>query len=393
MNRFANSDSDQATRALVPFYNHGTEYILIRNDIDKAIERVLLSGEYEHGVEVEAFEREFAEYLGMSHAITTGSCHDAMYRGLLALGVSSGHEVITTANTDIACTVAIRRTGATVVFADIDKRTHNLDPDDLIARITPRTRAILAIHMYGHPADMTSISRIAREHDLLVVEDAAIAVGATFEGKLAGTIGDIGCFSHAPSKILSNCGDGGTLVTRDEDLADRVRHQFIYWQLRASRTTVSGIQMSKGFEIIEEGMHGRLVEISAAILRAKLQHLDEWVTSRRRIAEIYSERMSGLDIVLPEEVGDITHAYRNFVVRVQHRDQVRRRLAECGIETGMHYTPPLHLQPVYASLGYRAGDLPVTERVAEELFTLPIYPHLREEQVDWICEAMSTAVG
>ena len=377
----------------VPFYDHGTEYRLIREDIDTAIKRVLLSGQYEQDCEVAAFEREFSEYLGMPCAVVTGSCYDAIYRGLLGLKIGQGDEVVTAANTDIACSAAIRRTGAKVVFADIDERTHNLDPDDVIARITPRTRAILAIHMYGHPADMTSILRIAQAHGLYVVEDAAVAVGATYACRLVGTFGDIGCFSHAPSKILSNCGDGGTLVTRDEDLADRVRHQFIYWQLRASRTTVSGIQMSKGFEIIEEGMHGRLVEISAAILRAKLKHLDEWVTSRRRIAKIYSERMSGLDIVLPEEVGDITHAYRNFVVRVQHRDQVRRRLAECGIETGMHYTPPLHLQPVYASLGYRAGDLPVTERVAEELFTLPIYPHLREEQVDWICEAMSTAVG
>ena len=377
----------------VPFYDHGTEYRLIREDIDTAIERVLLSGEYEQDCEVAAFEREFSEYLGMPCAVVTGSCYDAMYRGLLGLEIGQGDEVVTTANTDIACSAAIRRTGAKVVFADIDERTHNLDPDDVIARITPRTRAILAIHMYGHPADMTSILRIAQAHGLYVVEDAAVAVGATYACRSVGTFGDIGCFSHAPSKILSNCGDGGTLVTRDEDLADRVRHQFIYWQLRASRATVSGIQMSKGFEIIEEGMHGRLVEISAAILRAKLKHLDEWVTSRRRIAEIYRERMSGLDIVLPEEVGDITHAYRNFVVRVQHRDQVRRRLAECGIETGMHYTPPLHVQPVYASLGYRVGDMPVTERVAEELFTLPIYPHLREEQVDWICEAMLEAVG
>jgi len=380
-------------RVHVPFYDHGTEYLLIRKDLDAAIGRVLLSGEYEQGGEVAAFEREFAGYLGMPCAVTTGSCHDAMYRGLLALGIGPGDEVITTANTDIACSVAIRRTGAQVVFSDIDERTHNLDPTDVIARITSRTKAILAIHMYGHPADMRSLLRIARAHGLCVVEDAAVAVGATFEGSLVGAFGAIGCFSHAPSKILSNCGDGGTLVTRDEDLADRVRHQFIYWQLRASRATVSGIRISKGFEITEEGMHGRLVELSAAILRVKLKYLNQWIASRQRIANVYRERMSRPGILLPEEVGEITHTYRNFVVRVQHRDQVRRRLAEYGIETGMHYTPPLHLQPVYASLGYRVGDLPMTERVAKELFTVPIYPHLNEDQIDWICKAMAQSVS
>jgi dTDP-4-amino-4,6-dideoxygalactose transaminase len=377
----------------IPFYDHGAEYRLIRHDIDHAIERVLLSGEYEQGDEVASFEKEFSAYLGLPCAVTTGSCHGAMYRGMLALGIGSGDEVITPSNTDIACTVAIRRTGAAFVFAEIDERTHNLDPVDLIDRITPRTRAILAVHMYGHPADMAAIQQIANEHDLLIIEDAAIAVGATYQGKRVGGFGDIGCFSHAPSKILGNCGDGGTLVMHDEAMADRIRHQFIYWQMRATRGEASGVKMRRGFEIIEEGMHGRMVEISAAILRVKLQHLDQWVAARQHLADTYREHMSGLDLILPEEVGAITHAYRNFVVRVQEREDVRRRLAELGVETNMHYTPPLHLQPVYASLGYRRGDFPVTERVSEELFTLPIYPHLSETQVAWVCEAMAQALA
>lgn len=377
----------------VPFYDHGAEYRLIRQDIDAAVERVLLSGEYEHGNEITAFEREFSAYIGLPYAVTTGSCHDAMYRGMLALGIGPGDEVITPSNTDVACTVAIRRTGAKFVFADIDECTHNLDPDDLIDRITSRTRAILAVHMYGHPADMAAIQRIANDHDLLIIEDAAIAVGATFNGNRVGVFGDVGCFSHAPSKILGNCGDGGTLVMRDGAMADRIRHQFIYWQMRTSRTTPADVKMSRGFEIIEEGMHSRMVEISAAILRVKLHYLDQWVAARQHLADAYRERMSGLDLTLPEEIGDITHAYRNFVVRAKNRELVRCRLAESGIETSMHYTPPLHLQPVYASMGYRKGDLPVTERVAEELFTLPIYPHLSEAQVTWICEAMAQAVA
>lgn len=376
----------------IPFYDHGTEYRLIRHDIDQAIERVLLSGEYEQGSEVSSFENEFSAYLGLPCAVTTGSCHDALYRGMLALGIGAGDEVITPSNTDIACTVAIRRTGAAFVFADIDEHTHNLDPVDLVDRITPRTRAILAVHMYGHPADMSAIQQIANDHHLLIIEDAAVAAGASYQGKRVGGFGHIGCFSHAPSKILGNCGDGGTVVLHDEAMAERIRHQFIYWQMRATRGEASGVTMRPGFRIIEEGMHGRMVEISAAILRVKLQYLDQWVTARQRLADAYRERMRGLDVVLPEEVGEITHAYRNFVVRVQDREAVRIRLAELGVETNMHYTPPLHLQPVYASLGYQKGDLPVTERVSEELFTLPIYPHLSEDQVAWICEAMAQAI-
>ncbi len=376
----------------VPFYDHGAEYQRLRPEIDASIHRVLSSGEYEHGIEVESFEREFAAFLGVPVAVSTGSCHDAMYRGMLALGVGPGDEVITTANTDVACPVAIRRTGAEVVFADIDERTHNLDPDDARSRITPRTKAILAIHMYGHPADMAEIGALADAYGLWIIEDAAVAVGATYRGNYVGTMGDIGCFSHAPSKILGNCGDGGSVVMQDEALAERIRHQFIYWQLRSSRASIGGLELHTGFEIIEEGMHGRLVEISAAILRAKLPHLPEWLEARQRIADGYRERLQGVNLILPEEVGDITHAYRNYVVRTPQRERVRERLAERGIATGMHYTPPLHLQPVYRELGYRCGDLPVTERLADELFTLPIYPHLTDDQLDWVGEVLRQAV-
>jgi dTDP-4-amino-4,6-dideoxygalactose transaminase len=377
----------------VPFYDHGAEYLLIRSEIDAAISRVLQSGEYEQGDEIATFEREFSSYIGIPHAVTVGSCHDALYRGMLALGIGPGDEVILPANTDIACTVAIHRTGASFIFADIDEKTYNLDPADVVERITNQTRAIMAVHMYGHPADMAALQCIANKHDLLVVEDAALAIGATYQGRRVGTFGDIGCFSHAPSKILGNCGDGGTMTMRDASLADRIRHQFIYWQLRSSSASSSGIKHREGFRIIEEGMHGRMVELSAAILRVKLRHLDRWVMARQQLANTYRERMAGLEVNLPVEVGEITHAYRNFVVRVHHRDAVRSKLAKLGVDTNMHYVPPLHLQPVYAALGYRRGSLPVTERVADELFTLPIYPHLSECQVTHVCNAMAKAIA
>jgi len=285
---------------------------------------VLESGEYEQGPEIDALEAEFSQYVGRAHAVTVGSCYDAMHRSLVALGIGPGNEVITVANTDIACTAAIRRTGADVVFADIDERTHSVAPEDLETRITPRTRAVLVVHMYGHPADMDRIGEIAERRALLVIEDAALAVGATLHGRSVGTFGHVGCFSHAPSKILGNAGDGGTIVTDDAELADAARHMFLYWQMRGSRTFAHGAKLHAGFHLIEEGTRGRMVELSAAILRVKLGHLERWIEAQRRIADAYRERLTETDVILPVEVGDVRHAYRNFAVRVpERRDTVR----------------------------------------------------------------------
>jgi dTDP-4-amino-4,6-dideoxygalactose transaminase len=316
-----------------------------------------------------------------------------MVRTLHALGLGAGDEVATVANTDIACTAAIHRTGADVLFVDVEEDTHNIDPSDLAARVTPRTRAVLVVHMYGHPADLEAIQRVAAANDLLVVEDCAVAVGAEMSGQRVGTFGSAGCFSHAPSKILGTIGDGGTLVTPRADVADAARDSHLYWQMRDHWEESGGANLASGFHLTSEGSRARMVEWSAAVLRAKLPLIDGWIERRRRIAATYVERLSGLDLVLPVERPGVRHVYRNFVLRVpRNRDRVRQRLADLGVGTGMHYAPPLHLQPVYEGLGKKAGDLPVTERLAEELFGLPIYPQLTDQQIDWVVDAVRRAL-
>lgn len=378
----------------IPFYDHVAEYREIQTEIDEALHRVLLSGRYERGVEVESFEQAFAAFIGVDHAVTVGSCHDAMHRSLLALGIGPGDEVLTVSNTDLACAVAITRTGATPVFVDIDPRSYNMDPDEIEASLTPRSRAILVVHMYGHPADLDPILATARKHGLYVVEDVAIAVGATYKGQRLGTFGDVACFSHAPSKILGNYGDGGTIVTRDAPIAESVRRMFIYQEMNESSIEVGPLRIHGGFHHTREGVHGRMVELSAAILRTKLPHVPAWIARRREIADQYRARLGDFDVVLPCKEEHAGHVYRNFAVQVREdRDTVRRRLAERGVETGMHYTPPLHLQPVYQSLGYGPGSLPVTEAVAERIFTLPIYPQLTEAQIEWVAQALRDALG
>ena len=378
----------------VPFYDHAAEYRTIQSCLDEAFHRVLLSGRYERGDEVAAFEQEFAAFIGVDHAVTVGSCHDAMHRSLLALGMGPGDEILTVSNTDLACAVAITRTGASPVFVDIDERTYNIDPKRIEAAITARTRAILVVHMYGHPADMDPILTLARRHRLFVVEDVAVAVGATYKGQRLGTFGDVACFSHAPSKILGTYGDGGTVVTGDRRIVEAVRRMFIYDEMNQSSIDVGRIRIHGGFHHTREGVHGRMVELQAAALRVKLPHVLEWIARRREVAARYRERLGALDVVLPWEAENVSHVYRNFAVQVpKDRDAVRRRLAKLGVETGMHYTPPLHLQPVYRSLGYGPGSLPVTEDVARRIFTLPIYPQLTEPQIDWVAQAFGKALS
>jgi dTDP-4-amino-4,6-dideoxygalactose transaminase len=380
----------------VPFYDHAAEYWSIKPEIDSAIARVLNSGVYTDGQEVRAFEEEFAEYCGAKHAITAGSGYDALFKALLALEVRPGDEIITVANTDIACPASISHAGASVIWVDIDERTYNIDPRKIKESITSRTKAIMVVHMYGHPADMDPIMEVARSHGLFVVEDAAIAVGARYKGNRVGAIGDVGCFSHAPSKIMGNYGDGGTIVTNDSDLAEKIRELFIYSGVPSplgNCINVSGQGILSGFWFTNEGYHGRMVELSVAVLRVKLKKkLDEWISTRREIAARYNELLINLDVVLPFESEDVEHVYRNYTIRVRNRDKVRYKLAEKGVGTGIHYVPPLHLQPVYKHLGYYEGSLPVTEAVSTELFTLPIYPELSREQLDWVALALEESI-
>jgi dTDP-4-amino-4,6-dideoxygalactose transaminase len=373
----------------VPWLGHKVEYDSLKDVIDGAIQRVLESGEFQRGEEVDAFEEEFARFCDAEYARGTASCYGAMLMALLACGVGPGDEVITVANTDIATTAAISHTGARFVWVDIDQRTYNMDPAKIEAKITPRTKAILPVHMYGLPADMDPIMDIAERHNLWVIDDAALAVGARYKGRRMGTLGHVGCFSFVYGKGLGAYGDAGMAVTDDPPLAKQIRELNMYSADTLKYEQVGPIRLMTGFQYTVEGHSSRLMPLHAAVLREKLKRLEEWIARRREIAQHYGELLSGLEIILPYEPDDVEHVYRNYTVRVEERDRVRRELAERGIPTGMHYTPPLHLQPVYKHMGYGRGALPVTEKVGEELFTLPMYPELNDEQVEEVVDALT----
>jgi dTDP-4-amino-4,6-dideoxygalactose transaminase len=306
--------------------------------------------------------------------------------------VGPGDEVITVANTDIATTAAISHTGAQFVWVDIDERTYNIDPGAIEARITPRTKAILPVHMYGLPADMDPIMDIAQRHGLWVIDDAALAVGARYKGRRMGTLGHVCCFSFVYGKGLGALGDAGMAVTDNAVLARKMRELHLYSEDTSTYVQHNGITLMTGFRYTVEGHASRLMPLHAAVLREKLPFLDAWIARRREIARLYGEQLGGLEIILPYEPDDVMHVYRNYAVRVNDRDHVRRALAKRGIPTGMHYVPPLHRQPVYNHLDYSASDLPNTERSGREIFTLPMYPELTDRQVEEIAEALRSCL-
>ncbi|UCH27500.1 MAG: DegT/DnrJ/EryC1/StrS family aminotransferase [Trueperaceae bacterium] len=368
----------------VPMYDHAAHYKQYRNDLDEARHRVLERGLLDWGPEVPAFESEFAEWLGSAHAVTTNSGTAALKVAMLSLGIGPGDEVITVPNSDISSTSAIHHVGAKAVWVDVEADTMNLDPALLEAAITPRTKAILPVHMYGHPADLPAISEIATNHGLYLIEDACLALGASIDGRAVGLWGHASCFSFAPSKHLGAFGNGGVVVTNDPEVAEKMRQFAGYGQPRERhyRTDPTG-----GFlEHRVEGLNERLDELQAAMLRAKLPHLHEFIWSRRNHAEVYRSSWGSLSFELPVERLGCVHSYRNYVLRAENRDRVRTALADAGIATGTPYVPPLHLQPVYQSLGYGPGSFPVTEAAAQELFSVPVSPELTSVQRDHLIE-------
>jgi len=376
----------------IPWLGYKQEYETYYEAINGAIQRVIKSGAYQRSEEVDAFEREFAEYCGVRHGIGTNSCYAAMFLSLLACGVSPGDEVITVPNTDIATTAAISHTGAQFVWVDIDERTYNIDPRQIEEKITERTKAILPVHLYGLPADMDAIMSIARAYGLWVITDNALAVGARYRGERRAAIGHMGCFSFVYGKGLGTYGDAGMVVTDDAVLAERVRRLNLYHDGTMQTETVGETQLLTGFHYESEAYYTRLIPLHAAILREKLRSLDSWIAKRRKIAQLYTNLLGDLDLILPYEPDACEHVYRNYTVRVKKRDYVRRELAKRGIETGLHYVPPLHLQPVYRNQGCDVGDFPITERVANELLTLPMYPELTEGQLQEISEALHACI-
>ena len=375
----------------VPMLDLRAEYRDLKPEIDEAIGRVVASGQFVLGPEVSAFESAFARYVGQAHAVGVGSGTAALLLALLAVGLRPGDEVITAANTDVATTMAIAFSGARVVLADVDPRTFTIDPDQVAATVTARTRAIVPVHLFGQPAAMGAIGALAARHDLLVIEDATLAVGAEYGGRQAGTIGAVGCFSFAPGKILGAYGDAGAVTTDDPALADRLRVLRNYGHAPSMVDGTGSTRFDGPWQIVAEGLNERLDSLQAAVLLAKLPTLDARIAARRRVATRYDDGLAGLPILLPPRA-EGRHVFRAYTVLVDNRDEVRGRLAATGIETRVYYAPPVHLQPAYSHLGLGPGSFPVAESVAERMLSLPIFPEMTDEQVDRVIEALRIVV-
>jgi dTDP-4-amino-4,6-dideoxygalactose transaminase len=370
---------DKATsRPPIPAFSLTRQIARLRPELDAAWDRVVRSGQFILGPEVEALEREVAARLGPDvGAVGVASGSDALYLILLALGVGPGDEVVTTPFTFFATAGAVVRTGAVPVFADVEPDTFNLDPDEALARVTPRTRVILPVHLFGLPAD---VAALRRGFAGAVVEDAAQALGAAVAGRPAGTWGEAAAVSFFPTKNLGAFGDGGLVVSRDAALLDRVR-----------RLRVHGARTKYFHE--EVGVNSRLDALQAAVLRVKLGYLDAWTARRRALAARYREGLAarGLSevVVAQAEPPGRLHAYHQFTVRVPDREGLRRYLAAQGIGTAVYYPYPLHRLPAFAQLGYGPGAFPVAERLAAEVLSLPLFPELEEEEVDRVVDAVA----
>jgi dTDP-4-amino-4,6-dideoxygalactose transaminase len=364
----------------------------LRDELDAAVRAVIEDGRFELGREVYAFEEAFAAYCGTRFGVSVHSGTAALHLALRALGIGAGDEVVTVANSDLSTVAAVRFAGARPVLVDIDPHSLTMDPAAFLAAITPRTRAVLPVHMYGRPAEMEPILEIARARDLRVIEDAAIAAGATYHGHKVGGLGDAGCFSFAPGKVLGAFGWGGMITTNDPEVARRARMLRAYGEDPAAYPPPAAGFRFAGLHPEVMGWNLRMDTLQAAVLLVKLRHLEAMIAERRAIAARYRERLAGAPVWLPDDPPGMRHVYRNVVVRVPGRDAVRRVLYEDGIPTGTHYIPPTHLTPAFRDLGYAPGSLPRTEEVARELLTLPIYPGLPPEDVDLVADRLRRAV-
>jgi len=355
---------------MIPILDLTAQYLSLQPQLDAAVRQVLAAGRFIMGPNVSAFEKEMAAYIGVPHAVSLNSGTDALVLALRALDIGPGDEVITSPFSFFATSEAILANGARPVFADVDPRTLNLDPAAAEAAITPRTKAILPVHLYGQPAAMAEILDVARRHGLAVVEDCAQAIGAEAAGARVGSFGDVGCFSFFPTKNLGACGDGGMIVTRSGSVADRIR----------------GLRTHGGpnkYYHLEAGMNSRLDEMQAAILRVKFPHLDRWNQARAAVAARYRSGFARVEEVsLPPEVADTKHVYHQFTVRVAGRDRICERLNAAGVQTMVYYPTPLHLQPAHRELGYAPGAFPAAEAAAREVLSLPIFPELEAGDQD-----------
>ncbi len=359
----------------IPLVDLKAQYLSIKDDIDAAMQRVVHNTSFILGAEVEAFEREFAAFCGTKYAVGLNSGTSALHLAFLACGLGPGDEVITTPYTFIGTTEMLPKIGARPVFVDIDPQTYNIDPAKIKEAITERTKAILPVHLYGQPAEMDPILEIAERHGLIVIEDAAQAHGAEYNGQRAGSMGRVAIFSFYPSKNLGAYGDAGALVTNEKEIADRARMRRDHGR-------------QEKYEHLMEGFNYRLDALQAAILRAKLAYLERWNEARRRNAEVYRELLADSDLILPSESEHVKSVYHLFVVRSRARDALGEYLKGEGIATGIHYPIPLHLQPAYRDLGYRKGDFPVAEECASQVLSLPMYPELSLQQMERVAKTI-----
>ncbi len=360
----------------VPFVDLKTQFAAIRGDVMRNVEKVLQNTNFILGAEVSEFEKAFAAYCECRHAVGVASGLDALKLALRALDIGPGDEVITTANTFIATALAVNSVGATPVLVDMDAVSYNLDPKQLDAAVTPRTKAILPVHLYGQPADMDPILAWAEKRKLHVIEDACQAHGARYKGRRCGSLGRIAAFSFYPGKNLGAYGDGGAVTTNDPALAEKVV------LLRGYGSTVKYYHDALG-------ENSRLDTIQAAVLNAKLPHLDAWNAARRRAAARYTEQLAGVgDVATPQILPFAEHVFHLYVIRTARRDALLKFLQERGVGCIIHYPVPIHLQKAYADRGWKRGDFPETERAADEILSLPMFPDITDAQIDYVVQSV-----
>jgi len=355
----------------VPFIDLKAQHRVIQDELDQAIQRVMERADFALGEDVARFEEEFAAFCGTRYAVGVDSGLSALELSLRAYGIGPDDEVIVPAHTFIATAAAVTFAGAQPVLVDVDPTTYNIDVAQIEAAITPRTRAIIPVHLYGLPAEMNAILHLADKHGLVVIEDACQAHGAHYKGRRVGSLGHASAFSFYPTKNLGGCGGGGMVVTDDAQVAEQVRAMRNCGQREKYRHELPPF-------------NHRLDTLQAAILRVKLCYLERWNEARRRNGALYTELLAGNGVVTPVEVPDSVHVYHLYVVRTPQRDALQAHLRERGIGTAIHYPIPIHLQPFYAQNGFRRGQFPVTEQLCDEVLSLPLFPEMTAKQVEYV---------
>jgi len=363
----------------IKFFDLQREDSPIRKEIDKSIEKTIDKSDFIFGEEVTKFETELANYLGVKHVITVGSGTDALIISLMALGIGKGDEIIVPAFSFVATAFAATLVGAKPVFVDVLESTHNINPDEIKKKITKKTRVIIPVHLYGNPSDMDVILTIAKKHKIWVLEDAAQAHGATYKGRKAGTLGNIAAFSFYPSKNLGAYGDGGAISTNDSKLAEKVRLIRNYGQIKKYYSQTIGF-------------NSRLDSIQAAILRVKLRRLDQINSKRREKVSLYRKLLKRLNVKFPVETSGAKSSNYIFTTQVKNRDKIIEKLAKKGIVALIHYPVPIHLQKAYKDLGYKKGDFPISEEVAETTLSLPLFASLRKSEIEYIVKVLSEVI-